>query len=222
MILISGDVHGFRDYEHIDKNPKINSLTEKDYLIICGDLGIGFDDKFINKLKEKKFNILFIDGNHENFPYLNSLPTENWNNGKVHKIAKNIFHLMRGQIYTIEEKTFFVFGGAKSIYNSNQIKDTNWFPLLEEATKEEQEIGLKNLSKHNFSVDYILTHTCSSTYLQILSAYLTMFLEESTTNFYLEQIENIVQYKQWFFGHFHEDIKIDNKTTLLFQKTIKI
>ena len=222
MILISGDVHGERNYEHIDKNHKINNLTEKDYLIICGDLGIGFKENFLEKLKQKKYTILFLDGNHENFPYLNSLKVEKWHNGKVHKIADNIYHLMRGQVYEIENKTFFTFGGAKSIYNKNQIKDLNWFPELEEGTEEEQKIGLQNLANHNFSVDYILTHTCSSTYLQILSGYLTMFLEESNTSIYLEQIETMVNYKKWFFGHFHEDFKIDSKTTLVFENVIKL
>ena len=38
----------------------------------------------------------------------------------------------------------------------------------------------------------------------------------------LENIENKIKYKRWFFGHFHEDIELDKKATLLFYNITKI
>ena len=59
-----------------------------------------------------KFTTLFVDGNHENFDRLYSYPIIEWHGGKVHKINSSIFHLMRGEIYEIDNKKIFAFGGA--------------------------------------------------------------------------------------------------------------
>ena len=45
---------------------------------------------------------------------LAELPAEQWEGGKVHFIRENVIHLMRGQMYRIQGKDFFVFGGARS------------------------------------------------------------------------------------------------------------
>lgn len=217
MIFLTGDVHNYRDYERLKKSNVLKKLSKEDYLIVCGDLGINLDNgEFLNELKQSKYTVLFIDGNHENFPYLNSFPVEFWKGGKVHKIADNIYHLMRGQIFHLENLSFFTFGGAKSIYRKDMKEGLNYWNNLEEATELEMSEGIANLSKENFSVDYVITHTCPSIYLPLLSSYLTIFLEESKTNIYLDKIENLLNYKKWFFGHFHEDLELNQKTELLF------
>lgn len=53
-------------------------------------------------------------GNHENFDRLYQYPVEDWHSGKVHKIRESVLHLMRGQVFEIEEKKIFSFGGASS------------------------------------------------------------------------------------------------------------
>ena len=88
---------------------------------LAWDLGI------LDELAEKPYQILFIDGNHENFNALNSYPVEEWNGGKVHRIRKNILHLMRGQVFTIEGKTFFTMGGAYSIDKHLRKEGYSWW-----------------------------------------------------------------------------------------------
>ena len=44
----------------------------------------------------------------------NDYPVEEWHGGKVHKIRDSVLHLMRGEIFDIDGKKFFAFGGAKS------------------------------------------------------------------------------------------------------------
>ena len=56
-----------------------------------------------------------MDGNHENFDILYKYPVEKWNDGKIHRITPNIVHLMRGEIYSIEGKTIFTFGGGTTV-----------------------------------------------------------------------------------------------------------
>ena len=120
MIYLTGDTHG--SFGRFSK--KCFDAESGDFLIICGDFGGIWDgsknDRYwINWLSEKKYTVLFIDGNHENFDLLNSYPVSEWNGGSVHKITDKLIHLMRGQVYTIEGHRFFTMGGA----SSHDIKD---------------------------------------------------------------------------------------------------
>ena len=116
MIYITGDMHG--DISRFD-SPAIKQLKKGDTLIVCGDFGFVWDNskieqKILKKLGKKKFNVCFIDGTHENFELLNAYPLTNWNGGKVHHICGNVYHLMRGQIFKIDNMTFFTMGGGES------------------------------------------------------------------------------------------------------------
>ncbi|MDR0906007.1 MAG: metallophosphoesterase [Oscillospiraceae bacterium] len=117
MIYITGDTHGTYDVNKIFKLK--NALTEDDYLIVLGDFGVcwdnnGEDNKVRNFWNRHKCKVLFIDGNHENFDLLNAYHVSEWHGGKVHSLGKKITHLMRGQVFEIEGKTFFTMGGAAS------------------------------------------------------------------------------------------------------------
>lgn len=47
------------------------------------------------------YTFLLIDRNHENYDILNLYSVSIWNSGKVHRIRKNVFHLMRGRVFNI-------------------------------------------------------------------------------------------------------------------------
>lgn len=116
MIYITGDTHG--DISCF-KNPKLNKLGEKDILIVCGDFGFIWNPhdknerKNLEYLKKRKYTICFVDGAHENFDVLNSYKPYRWKGGNTHKIADNIYHLMRGEIFTFEGKSFLLWAAAK-------------------------------------------------------------------------------------------------------------
>ena len=120
MIYITGDIHREQDIHKI--NPREftvgDTLTENDYVIICGDFGCVWDgstgDNFWLKwLDSLPWNTLFIDGNHENFDVLNTYPIEEYKGGKVHRIRSKVFHLMRGEVFDIDGYKFFTMGGGK-------------------------------------------------------------------------------------------------------------
>ncbi len=116
MIYVTGDMHG--QISRFD-DPALHKLKERDTLLICGDFGFLWDGSKeemnqLRKLTKKKYNICFVDGTHENFDMLSKLKIKKWNGGKVHQIAPNIFHLLRGQIFKIEDQTVFTFGGGES------------------------------------------------------------------------------------------------------------
>lgn len=76
-------------------------------------------------MEDKSFTTVFVDGNHENFDRLYSYPVKEWNGGKVHEIRPSVLHLMRGEVFTIEDKKFFAFGGASSHDIKDGILDPN-------------------------------------------------------------------------------------------------
>ena len=102
MIYITGDTHG--DLSHF-KDPKLKRLGEKDIVIVCGDFGFLWnpndskEKRNLEWLKKRKYTICFLDGAHENFDMLDSYTPYRWKGGNTHKIADNIYHLMRGEMF---------------------------------------------------------------------------------------------------------------------------
>ena len=91
-------------------------------IILLGDFGLVWNrdgeskqEKYwLDWLNQKPFTTVFVDGNHENHKRLASYPIKEWHGGKVHEVRSNVLHLMRGEVFTIEDKKFFAFGGASS------------------------------------------------------------------------------------------------------------
>ena len=197
MIYITGDCHSDFSRFDIDKFTIQKEMTKNDYIIICGDFGgvwnylveSTYEKYWLDWLNERNFTTLFVDGNHENFTRLYNYPVEEWRGGKVHKIRDSVIHLMRGEIFDIDNRKFFTFGGAKShdiqegilnldeeekIYQYRKrgaffrIRDYSWWDL-ELPTQDEMKNGINNLEKVTYKVDYIITHCCPTSVQAILS-----------------------------------------------------
>ena len=112
----------------------------------------------VKRLEEKPYTILFVDGSHENFDLLEQYPVVEYAGGQTHQLAANVYHLMRGQIFSIEGKTFFAFGGGESEEKQFYIEAEKWWPR-EMPTIQEMEDGVRRLYKMNLQVDYLITHT---------------------------------------------------------------
>ena len=106
-MIITGDTHGTLDLETL-RNYCYNFDVRKEYIVILGDVGVcfhgGIKDERVREELERipSKGVLFIDGNHENFDLLNSYEVKEWNGGKVHFIDDKIIHLMRGQVFEID------------------------------------------------------------------------------------------------------------------------
>ena len=232
-IFITGDTHCTNDiykllpHEASYTIKNYDNITKNDYLIIAGDAGIIWNRKnsditkdIISIYESAPWTTLFVDGNHENHDELMSFPVSEWNGGKIHQISDSIIHLIRGQVFNIDNKTFFTLGGGDSIDKMYRIKGESWWPN-EMPSDEEYEEALSNLQKHNMSVDYIITHCAPSYYLRRLCHLdprpdkLTDFLES------LEMIHK-VDFKEWFFGHYHMDLKLDKQHRCLYNDIVEI
>ena len=231
MIYITGDTHRNIDSDKLNINNWADqfNLTKDDYLIICGDFGYVWDNSDFEMelrqwLNKKKFTTLFIDGNHENFSLLDFFPTEHkFGMGKVGVISDSIFHLKRGEIYTIDGVRIFTMGGADSIDKNSRIPGLSWW-VDEIPNKKELQHGLHNLQKVDFDVDVILSHTCPKSIFPSVIEY--RIKETGILEDYLEEIKQEMEVRKrkykHFFGHYHTDKVIDDTHTCVYNNIIKL
>lgn len=217
MIYITGDTHGDR-VRFIENNMGDASWGEEDTLIICGDFGFVFlndecEKEILDFLEKKPYTICFCDGNHENFPALFSYPEEEWCGGSVHRIRKNVLHLKRGQVFTIQNKKIFTMGGAYSI--DRYMRKLGFSYWNEEIPSDcDYKTATENLKKNQNSVDIIITHTAPREIIRRMGFEPDMHDIELTG--FLEWLMYEVKFDRWFFGHWHKDTKIDGKFTAVY------
>lgn len=207
MVYVTGDTHCPLDMGKLAL-PCLadNKLTKNDYLIICGDAGLVWykrdktDEECQQFFEQQRYTTLFVDGNHENHAKLDAMPVEIWNGGKVHKLKPSVLHLMRGQVYEINGKTYFTMGGARSVDVIYRTAYETWWPR-EMPSDEEYAEALQNLEKHNWQVDYVITH-CAPTCIQ---QWIDKSFMVDDLNKFLENVYRNLTFKEWYFGHYHID-----------------
>lgn len=220
MIYVTGDMH-VEASRFEDKRLKM--LKRGDTLIICGDFGFIWDGsskekKQLRKLSHRRFNIVFVDGTHENFDLLYRYPVVQWNGGRVHKIASNIFHLCRGETFEIEGKTIFAMGGGESgDVELRKLKGEKYWEQ-ECPAMEEMQLGVDNLYDLNLTVDYIITHEPPSRIKRLLDENCGF---NPATAFFDELVKEC-KFKHWYFGSAHQDKRISSAHTAVYESIIPI
>ena len=215
MIYITGDIHG--DPEGLFVKPFTKNLGAGDYVIICGDFGMVWGGKiaavhkyWLDHVAAKPYKLLFIDGNHENFDMLSAFPTVEFAGGRVQKLRPNIFHLLRGEIYTLAGQTFFCFGGAHSIDKSDRASYLSWWPE-EIPSAAEFKHAQDNLARVHHRVDYMLTHTVPEMLFQSAARQQRWGDDYCPVRRMLDQLAEGLTYKAWFAGHMHVDMVNSDK-----------
>ena len=203
--------------------PEQENLSKEDILIVLGDFGLLWDADWTRKEKRwarwlalKNCTVCFIDGNHENHDRLAKLDTqEKW--GGTVGVAysdKNgtIYHLRRGEIYMFDSYKVFTMGGASSNDKENRLTFQTWWPEEVPSMADEMR-AMYNLEKHNYKVDYILTHTCPDEIAHIIDRWYT---SADPTRAFFDYINDKIAFNKWFFGHWHEDQSYGDKFRCLY------
>lgn len=257
MIYITGDIHGNTHRFSMSAFPEQKGLTKDDYLIVCGDFGLIWDQeetrherRELDDLNKRSFTTLFVDGNHENHDRLNAMPVEMWHGGKIHRIRDSVIHLMRGQVYEIDDKKIFTFGGARShdisdgildpaeyggphtrLYRSTlhnwqrmgkmfRIKGLSWWPG-ELPSNDEIAEARKNLKATGNTVDFIVTNCLPASTVNV--ADICGIVQNDPLTEYLEDVKKNTHYRKWFAGHYHANMNIPmDKTIILYEQIIRI
>lgn len=251
MVYITGDTHGeYGRFSSRRMRAQGMELTEKDYVIVCGDFGLCWTKNATfhyecDFFEGKPFTVLWVQGNHENYDFISEFKIEEWNGGKVRHIVRDkVILLERGQVFTIQGKTFFTFGGAASHDIQGGVLDRKnpdyerlvkkakkeklpyrilretWWPE-ELPSEEEMSEGIRNLEKVKYKVDYVISHCCSTRIQNLLDSEPYKLFEADILTEYFENLEDKLEYTDWYFGHYHMDRRIDEKHMLLYKTIIK-
>lgn len=218
LVYITGDIHG--EYKRFE-NKKLKKLNENDCLIVCGDFGFIWNNsdkekQILKKICDKKYKTLFVDGTHENFALLEQYPVVELYGGRARKIGGNLYHLLRGEIYTIEDKTYFTFGGGESTDRDLRKENGTWW-VQEQPTMIEMQYAVEQLDKIERTVDYVITHQPPMTDMALLERKHTV---NPLATFFDELSQNIT-YKKWYFGCLHKNKKVRH-SQCLFTDIVKI
>ena len=252
---ITGDFHGNPirlSTDNFYEQKEFTGSKDENVIIQLGDFGLVWEQNkesknekhWLDWLESKPFTTVFVDGNHESFTRLYQYPVKEWHGGKVHEIRPHVLHLMRGEVFTIEGKKFFAFGGASSHDIQDGIldyEDEDWREQAKNLEKhgkymyrvkglswweqelpneEEMNNGLAHLQKENNKVAYIITHSPSTSELYLMCGK-GLYQSDILTN-YLEEIRVNTEYKRHFFGHMHWDKAINDKDVCLYEQIIRI
>lgn len=217
MVFVTGDIHGDESRLTPENVPRYLNVKENDTIIVAGDFGLIWNDDLdytdddypvsdnekLDTLASGPYRICFVDGNHENHPKIATFPVVDFCGGKAHEIRKDkIYHLIRGEIYEIEGKKIYVMGGAYSIDRYMRQLGVSWWSE-ELPNNDDYKNSISNLKKADYKVDYIITHTAPEEIIRHMR--FSPDPHDAELTGHLGYIMLNVDFKRWYFGHFHRD-----------------
>lgn len=223
-VIVTGDKHAeSRTLFNLDL--LVNNFTKEDLVIVLGDFGFIWNkNKVVKNLEalgsQLNYTLCFLDGNHENFPLISSLEKIiEWNGGRAGLLPGGIIHLLRGEIYQINGKTIGVCGGAISVDQEWRTEGKSWWA--------QEDITLADIAnfEHNFErlelkkIDIMLSHTCPASILHQVAIYSVAngsYVPVRNPEALLEKINILAKPTKWYFGHWHIDMKFDEKYECLY------
>ena len=221
-------------------------------------------------LDNRPFTTLFVPGNHENYDRLTGCvneklldswfyrkmpdsekdklragyPRKEWHGGFVREIRPSVLMLEHGDIFDINGRTCFAFGGARSHDISAGILDPAEYPdekAFKAAYKKmvgrpfrvrgvswwDQEMPsfeamahgqdtLREFMKDHERVDFIFTHDAPA------SDKIYLGYTADALNCYLESLRDMMKYGRWFYGHLHDNRRVMDNHYLLYEQLILI
>ncbi len=228
MTYITGDTHG--NFDRIISFCKNNSTTKDDILIILGDAGINYYGKRDIKLKEtlKNLPITFfcIHGNHEKRPENIKTYTQTiWNDGVAYleEAYPNLLFAKDGEVYSFGDKKAIVIGGAYSVDKFYRLsKGYMWWEDEQPSEEIKAYVEEKILALNN-KIDIVLSHTAPYKYMptETFLPFIDQNTVDSSTEKWLDGIEDALKYQKWYLGHYHINKRID-RIEILFEDVVEI
>ena len=223
MFFVTGDTHG--DFSRIERFCERYSPSRNDVMIILGDAGFNYyggrrDQKAKERMAAMPITIFSIHGNHEMRP--GTIPTyhlEKWHGGMVfvEEAYPNLLFAVDGELYDLDGHRTIAIGGAYSVDKYYRLANGwNWWP--DEQPSAECKKGVeKVLDYHCWKVDAVLSHTVPLKYepVEVFLPGIDQSKVDKSTEAWLDRIEDKLEYKHWYAGHYHTEKEVD-KLTLMF------
>lgn len=229
-VYVTGDIHGGLDMQKLRDWELGDSLTSDDYLIVAGDFGFPWDFSAeecadIAWLESRPYTVLFVDGNHERFDHWEERPMEPWHGGLTQRLsdtspmpapdarrglrARRLDGLHHGRCHERGQ------GISRAV-----------FQLVASGASGRARFRCRagEARRGRLKVDCVITHTCST---RMLSP--TLYPDPSwerpdvdrLTEF-LDELEDRLDYKRWYYGHFHRDGNPDERHTVLYDRIVRL
>lgn len=212
-IYITGDKHG--DFSGLMRFCDQQGTTRNDLMIVLGDAGINYyrngrDLRLKEMLAQSPITLLCVHGNHEERPENISTYTETEfcrDTAYYEPKYPNLIFAKDGSIYKLNGAKTLILGGAYSVDKYYRLmKGWNWFESEQITDKRKAEIE-QILDKAGWSVDYVLSHTCPydtrPTHLFLRG--IDQSLVDSSMEVWFQKIADRLDFKHWYFGHYHDD-----------------
>ena len=217
MIYITGDTHG--DFSRIANFCARMNTKPDDIMIILGDAGINFyggwrdlhKKEFISKLP---ITLFCIHGNHERRPAtIPSYKVTTWHKGAVYVEEQfpSILFAKDGEVYDLNGLQGIVIGGAYSIDWMLRIPGRSWWADEQPSQEIKARVEAK-LDELDWKVDLVLSHTVPLKYepVEVFMPGIDQRKVDKSTELWLAQIEDRLQYGKWYAGHYHTNKTLFN------------
>ena len=130
----------------------------------------------------------------------------------------NLLFAVDGEVYDLDGHQTIVIGGAYSVDKYYRLANGwNWWP--DEQPTQEMKKGIERvLDDQSWKMDVVLSHTVPLKYepVEVFIPGVDQSKVDKSTEAWLDQIEDRLQYKHWYAGHYHTEKEID-RLTLLFE-----
>ncbi len=167
-----------------------------------------------------------IQGNHEQRPFnIETYEEIEMFGAKVYieKEFNNLILAKDGEIYSFDGFQTIVIGGAYNIDKLYRIvHNLPWFKDEQPSDKSKKYVE-KQLKKKKWKIDLVISHTCSFDYrpIKVFLGIRNQNVVDISTEKWLQIIENKLECKKWFCGHFYIE-KLDGKIRFLFNDIIEL
>lgn len=241
---ITGDKH--RNFDFVERFCREMKTRKKDVLIILGDAGFNYynderDDLLKERIKNLNITLFCLHGNKENRPAnVGTYGKRNFCGSKAYYEPKypNIFFAIDGEIYNFNGKDYFVMGGAHSVDKKLCLEKGLPYWDDEMPSLALMKYAEGRLAERGYKIHGVLTHTCPFQYLPT-EVFMTtrhsaklkrtpkwkLFKNKKkpleldidrTTEYWLGELEQKLDYQEWFCGHYHVDKSVD-KIIMMFR-----
>ena len=229
MIYITEDTHG--QFDRLTSFCSKVKTSKSDIMIILGDAGINYlegarAEILKRQLSSLPIQLFCIHGNHENRPSnIPSYQEVTWHGGTVYeeKEYPSILFAKDGEIYDLDGISAIAIGGAYSIDKPVRLVFGYKWWADEQPSPEIKAYVEKQLSERNWEIDVVLSHTVPIKY-EPSEAFMPVVDQsqvDKSTEIWLGQIEEKLNYKKWYAGHFHLNKKID-RLYIMFEDIVQL
>ena len=214
---LTGDTHG--NFLRMDAFCRTMETTKSDTMIILGDAGFNYylndrDARAKEYASALPVKFFCIHGNHEARPQrIPSYIEGEYCGGKIlyEEAFPNILFAVDGEVYNFDGYKCIVIGGAYSVDKHYRLAHGwHWWP--DEQPDEEIKAAVEaRLAALHWNIDIVLSHTCPRKYepTEVFLSGLAQSSVDKNTEDWLDGIEDRLDYKKWYCGHYHTRKQID-------------